>query len=84
MRAIEGCGFEEKKCRMQQKRCITAMSHATFQYQEVSSSLQLLDFLERQCFGAWKGDVNGIIFNGTHNDSPSLSVNSKLTALDVP
>lgn len=24
-------------------------------------SLQLLDFLERQCFGGWKGVVNGII-----------------------
>jgi len=25
---IEGCGFEYKRCCMQQKRCIASMSHA--------------------------------------------------------
>ena len=28
--------------------------------------------------------MNGVIFNGTHNDSTPFGVNSKLTALYVP
>jgi hypothetical protein len=39
MRAIEGGGLEEKKCGIQQKRCITSISHATFDYQEVASAI---------------------------------------------
>ena len=34
---IEGCGFEEKKCCMQQKRCIASMSLATSPSQGVVS-----------------------------------------------
>lgn len=36
MRPIEGCGFDEKKCCMQQKRCITSMSQATSPCQELA------------------------------------------------
>jgi hypothetical protein len=42
VRPIEGRGFEEKECCMQQKRCTIFMPHAMFQHQGVPSETEKL------------------------------------------